>query len=354
MNTIYFRQQILMKKIAVFILLTICAKCTVYAQDIHFSQFNQTPQIINPAMTGMFKGNQRVILNFREQWKSISTPYQTFALAYDMGLMKKKWDNAYLGVGFFVFRDQAGDSKMSTTQFNLSLSSIIKANEKNSISAGLQGGFAQRSVDYTEVKTDNQYVNGSYDPNQVHGETGALKTSVFGDFTAGIAWKYYKTEKHIYSNVGASVYHINKPKQEFYSAVPERLYSKIAVHANTYFGIKENWMAVLPSVLYMQQGPTSEIEVGLMLRYKLKEGSKYTKLKKETALLLGAYYRAGDAIIPAIALEISNFAVGVSYDVNMSGLTAASSGQGGIEISIRYLNPNPFKNSDSRQGPSFF
>jgi len=35
--------------------------------------------------------------------------------------------------------------------------------------------------------------------------------------------------------------------------------------------------------------------------------------------------------------------MGISYDVNVSSLKTASNGQGGIELSLRYMSPNPFR-----------
>jgi hypothetical protein len=40
--------------------------------------------------------------------------------------------------------------------------------------------------------------------------------------------------------------------------------------------------------------------------------------------------------------EFSNYAVGISYDVNFSKLVTASSFKGGLEVSIRFVTPNPF------------
>ena len=80
-----------------------------------------------------------------------------------------------------------------------------------------------------------------------------------------------------------------------------------------------------------------------MVRHTIKEESKYTGLLKETAILLGVYYRVGDAIIPSFMFEMANYAVGISYDINISSLTEASEGAGGFEISFRYITPNPFK-----------
>ncbi|MFH1322164.1 MAG: type IX secretion system membrane protein PorP/SprF [Bacteroidota bacterium] len=48
------------------IVLNRCNRC--YSQDIHFSQFYQTPLIINPALTGSFNGQVRVLMNYKDQW----------------------------------------------------------------------------------------------------------------------------------------------------------------------------------------------------------------------------------------------------------------------------------------------
>lgn len=326
----------------------------ISGQDIHFSQFDNTPLIINPALTGMFKGDHRVLLNYKDQWRSMGAPYKTYAISYDMVLFRKKWEKSYLGGGFYVFNDKAGDSKFNTTQFNLSLSGIVPLNNHHKVSAGLQGGFAQRSVDYSNVTTDNQFVDGKHDPDQPVGETDNYNTSAFGDFTAGISWSYIKNEKYITANdqfkadAGIAVFHINKPRQEFYSFVTEKLYTKLVMHGSTYIGLKNTKITLLPSVLFIKQGPSIEVNFGGMVRYRMKEGSKYTGFIKESAVSFGGYYRAGDALIPAFMLEIANFAVGISYDINVSGLKVATAGNGGIEISLRYLNPNPFKKKKAR------
>jgi len=41
-------------------------------------------------------------------------------------------------------------------------------------------------------------------------------------------------------------------------------------------------------------------------------------------------------------MELGSFTFGVSYDINVSGLTVASSGRGGIEFSLKFVNPNPY------------
>ena len=50
-----------------------------YAQDPHYSNWQMSPLNQNPANTGMFEGDARFILNYRNQWQSVKVPYNTFS-----------------------------------------------------------------------------------------------------------------------------------------------------------------------------------------------------------------------------------------------------------------------------------
>ena len=101
-------------------------------------------------------------------------------------------------------------------------------------------------------------------------------------------------------------------------------------------------LALRPRISAYFQGPSREVNLGLMFRYLVFEGSKYTGNVKGLAINLGGYYRIGDAISPSVEIEIAGFTVGYSYDLNTSGLRVASNGKGGSEIYLKFQNPNPF------------
>ena len=75
-----------------------------------------------------------------------------------------------------------------------------------------------------------------------------------------------------------------------------------------------------------------------MIRYKLKQASKYTGYYKGTALSVGGFLRVKDAVAATLLLEHFNYALGISYDFNISDLKTATTGKGGIEISLKYVN----------------
>lgn len=327
----------------------------VFAQDIHFSQFYNTPLLLNPSLTGAFNGDQRVFINYKDQWRTVGSPYQTSLLSFDMGLMKKKWKSAYLGTGFTVFRDKAGDTQLGTTQINFSVSSIVFVSENQRISAGLQGGFAQKNINTEKMQWENQFDGNNFNASLATGETSAFEPYSFGDFSTGLSWTYGTEESSLFSNnefranAGLALFHVNKPKQQFntYQDI-DRMNSKIVMHSALHIGIGNTNYAAQPSLIYWKQGVQQELMFGAFVRYQLRAESKYTGHFKETALSLGGYIRAKDAFIPSILFEYASFAIGLTYDVNVSSLKEVSNKKGGVEISLRYVNPNPFRGGESK------
>ena len=125
------------------------------------------------------------------------------------------------------------------------------------------------------------------------------------------------------------------------------------IHSNSTIGIKDSRLAIKPGIMVSLQGPSKEIIVGTIIRYKLREASHFTGFFSEQAISLGAHYRIGDALAPSLWYEAGKLAIGVSYDVNMSSLTAASNMRGGLEVSLRFINPSPFRYNYKSNKPSF-
>lgn len=323
------------------------------AQDIHFSQINETPLLLNPASAGT-TGGFRGIMNYRDQWKSITVPYRTFDLSVDWVMKGKDWKKGALGGGLLMFHDIAGTSKMGTISAILNLSGIVHLDAKNILSAGLAGGFAQKSYQGSTLKWDNQYNGQSYDPALSSNEPFVSDKFSYGDFSAGVQWMFGEGERYITANdevkanFGISMFHFNQPVQVF-SAVKDRMYSKYLLNGGMAFGIKNTPFCIAPSFMYAMQGPGQEFTFGTMLKYKIKEDSRYTGFKKGASVSLGGYYRNHDAFVGVFQLEIAQYSLGFSYDFNTSDLRSVSGGKGGFEISLRFLSSNPyiFKSSSS-------
>lgn len=319
-----------------------------FAQDIHFSQFYMSPFTQNPAFTGAVYGMSAQV-NYKEQWKSVGTPYKTIAAAYDVSFQRKKKAKAFYAAGINFFSDKAGDSNMGTTQANLSGAAHVYMDRYTKIGAGLQIGYAQRSIDYTALQWGNQFDGQAYNPALSSRETNTSTAFAYPDVAAGVVWTYNNSagmrrvveNNDLKANVGMSVFHFSQPKYSF-AGNNEKLRMKFVLHADILLSVPFSNLGFVPGLMLYKQGAPSEILAGSLIRYKLKQKSKYTRDKSSSAFSIGGYYRAKDAATLAMLLEYSNYAVGMSYDINTSGLKTASTGRGGFELTIRYIAANPF------------
>jgi type IX secretion system PorP/SprF family membrane protein len=315
------------------------------AQDVHFSQLTESPLLLNPANAGL-SYKMRAIVNFKDQWKSVSsTPYRTFNVSADMMYLKKQ-NGSHLGMGINVFSDKAGEGQMGTTTGQLHLSGVLAANDRNLISVGLYGGFGQRSLTYGNLNWDRQYDGMTFDATRPTGEMQNFGNHTYADFGAGVAWFYGKGQGTLSSNngktftAGFSLQHINKPVYSFYGAGDQKLPMRIVAHGNAEIGLNNRNLVLEPSYLVMFQGGHHEINAGMMFKYLMQSASKYTDRKKPAAFSLGGYYRFADAAVIAAAYEFSNFRLGMSYDLNLSDLKTASNARGGFEVALRYVIMN--------------
>ncbi|MBL4592304.1 MAG: PorP/SprF family type IX secretion system membrane protein [Flavobacteriales bacterium] len=316
-----------------------------FSQDIHFSQFMNSSFLYNPGNTGLVNGEHRFLMNYRNQWSSIADPYSTYSFTYDTKLFKKATNNAKMGLGLGAYKDVAGDTKFGTTSILLSSSVLLKLDNSNTFSVGLQGGIMQNSISNSNLRWVNQYDGDGFDAAIPSGEDGSFNSTPFvGDFNAGVVWNYGTSEATITSNdlfsaqVGFAVNHLSRQRIKI-SNYDEKIYNKFTLHGKSFVGIKNTGFAVVPGFMFQKQGPSSELVLGTYLRTRLKNESRYTGIFKESAISFGLFYRLGDAFIPKIGLEIFNFNLGLSYDITASGL----GGAGGYEISLQYIVPNPMR-----------
>jgi type IX secretion system PorP/SprF family membrane protein len=325
----------------------------IKAQDVHFSQFYMTPLLLNPAEAGA-RHDMQGVLNYRNQWSSVSNPYTTANLSWDMRLGKNR-EKGYSAIGLNINQDKTGFAPLKTFQLSLTYAYHVKLNEKSTLGAGLYGGFMQRSISNSNVQWMNQYDGMAYNAALPSSEPSVSNSMMSPDFGAGLHYGYSKNEKYMTGNdhrkfhMGVSVFHVNQPAYSFYGT-GEKLFIKATAYANAEIGLPNSDVSLVPGVVYSIQGPSQELLAGGMLQYKLKGDSKYTGYVQGSAISLGAYYRNKDAVVASFLYKFSQYAIGVSYDLNVSKLKSASNGRGGIEISLRYTNPSPFlykKNASS-------
>ena len=348
-------------KIHILVLFYFLTQIKSYCQDFHFSQFNENPSLVNPALTGA-TSVLRASLVYKDQWRSVTNPFTTYGFSFESKFKASNWESVdsrrsmtfkksynRMAGGLSVYNDKAGIARMGTFQTNLSFAMFFPLSKLSSLSLGLQGSLVQRKVDANKLIYPSQYNGSTYDPNLSSGEALTQTNFMYPELGAGVVWSYGHNEKSIAANnqfkslIGFSTYHINQPKQNFIGGkTTDKLYRKYVFHGNILIGIPNSLVAIVPSWLVQFQGPTKEIMAGMMIKYYMSDDSKYTGFKQRSAIGIGAYYRNQDALIVNLLIEKGKYAVGFSYDINASGLARASKSRGGFEITLRMVTPNPF------------
>lgn len=302
------------------------------SQDINSSQFFAVPSNVNPAFTGFFNNDYFVAASYKNQWSSISAPFQTMGATAQMSLLKNKRPNSILGTGIDIVHDRAGTTNFSTTVFNLNVSYLQVLDKKRShvIGVGFQNGLVMRRFDLSKATFGNQY-NGYDGFDQSTGSGENILNTKQVDYNLGIGGLYsYSPKAHSNLFVSFSTYNLTRPNVSFYSGNENRLYTRYSVFAGGEVTLKGNW-SMLPSALFQKQGPNTEVMFGSFARYGLERNRK-----EMMAINFGMWYRYNDAIIPALKLEYKGLNITVNYDINVSKLTKVSRYNGGGEVSITY------------------
>lgn len=342
-----------MKTAQVFTIAFLLSSATIFAQDVHFSQSTEAPLLLNPSQAGMGH-DVLVTLNYKSQWKSVTTPYKTINVGADFSVVGKANEN-HLGLGINVFSDKAGDGSMGSTFGSLNIAGVLRASGNNLISGGISCGFGQRKLVYNNLTWDNQYDGLSYNPALGTGEPGTFSNHNMLDVSAGVSWYYGDKTSTISSNdarifsAGFALQHINRPAYSFYGDGDQRLPMKFIAHGKADIGLKNYSLILEPSYLIMIQGGHREFTPGMMVKYTPREASRYTGRVKASAFCLGGYYRHKDAFVACVRYEYSYWSAGFSYDINISNLNTASQAKGGFEISLRFMSPDPFGHKTTRR-----
>lgn len=305
----------------------------LHAQDIHFSQISEVPIIRNPALAGIFTGDVRVQAVYRNQWSSVSVPFQTSSLNGEYKFSVGSGDD-FMTLGGILFHDKAGSAALTTTQVKpvINFHKSLSSDRNMYLSAGFSGGIVQRSVDRSKMITDGQWGSGGYDPSIDNGESFSNGTFLYFDGSAGLTFNMQVGENednNIY--VGAAYHHFNRSARiSFYNSPDVKQIPKIVFSGGVRLNVNESAFMTFYGD-FSKQGPSEELTGGLLYSWKLDD-----ETNPKYIVSLGGFIRWNDAIIPMIKIDAMPITFAVSYDVNMSSLRAASQSRGGFELSLSY------------------
>lgn len=327
-----------MYRILLFIICC-CLWGKLRAQDPHFSQFFASPLTLNPALTGKFSGTYRITGNYRNQWPTINNAYITNAFSADFHLLQQKIpNNDTWGFGMSGYNDKSANGAVAFNFASLSTAYHKGLDEDgyHQIGAGFQVSFANMLINTSMLNFEDQLTVNGFTGVTSETFSGATLSSKYLDINAGFMYNGSTSDKNNFY-LGVSMYHLNRPKQNF-NGGQYVLSARTTIHGGGYFPVSPH-ATLHMSALYMSQAGANEIMLGGAIQL-----IANPDVEKPASIYAGSWLRVNDALIPYLGLEFNDLRIGVSYDLNTSGLKTASLNRGGIEVSLIYIR----KPSDQR------
>lgn len=310
------------------------------AQDIHYSQFFNSPLNLSPALTGVFAGEQRVTADYKGQWASVPVDYSTFSMAYDRNFSSYADTTGFFSAGVLLNYDKAGSVDLNLINVGLNASYSLRLNKKSTLTPGVQIAFNSRRYDFDKVSTGNQW-NGEFRDINIPAEISQDEAISFVDLSIGLNY-HRQTSYRDYLDLGVGIFHVATPEQSFNKGnFTSNLNRKVSVYGMSSFELASK-VDLLLNALYSNQVTYQEIVLNA-------QGKIYLNKNKERnkALYLGLGYRFDDAFYPMIAIQYEKIYVSFNYDINISDFSHATGNQGGPELHFRYMIYNlpqaPFK-----------
>lgn len=328
----------------VMLILVVCLSGSLTAQDIHFSQFFNSPLSTNPANTGFLPSEDyRLGVNYRSQWANIPVPYRTMSVYGDAQAFRDRFDNGWVGLGGLILHDVAGSGNLTSTKIYASAAYHQMLGNTGLLSAGFNLGWANKRVDVTKFTFDNQWNGKFFDVFAPSGEVFNATNVSYLDVQAGINYAWFPTD-NIYVHGGASIHHLNRPRETFFASSPtydNRLSPRYIFFADAMVKLNEQ-VILSPAAYFSTQAKATEFMMGLHANYNLTGNG-------EQQLIAGVYYRHGNAVIPMVGYQWKNMRFMFSYDATTSALSNFSNMNGALEFSLQYGGFYSTYNGDKRQ-----
>lgn len=245
-------------------------------------------------------------------------------------LVNKIPETDVFGVGISALSDASANNilKLNYGSVAMSYHKALDENGYNTIGAGFQGTYSSLNLDVSKLFFEDQLTQNGFTGTTSDILSNGVRQNYL-DVNAGLLYSGSSNGINNYY-FGVSMYHINRPKVSFKDK-SWYLSGRITVHGGGSFPVTDQ-LTLHTSIIEQIQNKASETTLGAALATTLNNDQD-----KPTSVYLGSWMRFNDAIIPYIGLEFGGLRIGASYDLNISGLKAATNTRGGAEISLIYI-----------------
>lgn len=280
--------------------------------------------MLNPASSGNSDYMVRFAAVQKQQWNSITRAYTSSGFSVDGDLYSLPAYKLSLSGGLVLFRDVAGDGNFGMYSAAIPLAiRYAPAAKLGTFTFAFEPGILQYGVNVQDLIFDNQQ-NGQASS----GESWAGNQLLLTDFGIGFVYSNDQIFSDADITAGVALKHLNEPSYALDGTQTTMLSrrSSFFMHGNIALDMKHS---LLPQLLYSVQKENREWLAGAMFTTNHSSQSIHFHA-------YGLHFRPGDALILSGRIGWKDLQIGLSYDLNYSGLFRSSRGQGGLEITLQY------------------
>lgn len=314
----------------------------INAQDLHFTQIENTIVMNNPALVGKMEGYAKLTTNYRSQWVGSNSSFNTsYGFAeFNFG-KKKRGTNGYIGVGSFFLNDVGGQSRLGMRSGGINASGHVPLSKNEWLSAGMNVSFNQRTIDLSNVTFLSQWDGSQLNSNVSSGENVGFLKDIYTDVGLGLAFHYDQTTEQAFNAkeykivAGVSIQHLTRPQMNFISIDKDRLHLKTTLHFKYEIGLSTISILEISGAQFFQ-GPHAETIFGMRLKNKFKESSHFTSLVNNQFFTFGTYFRSTGDLCPTVSIDFSALKFAVVYDYNVR-IKSSQAFKHSLELQLSYL-----------------
>lgn len=317
------------------------------AQYFQFSQYNFTPQRINPALVASSDYKSAAFL-FRRQSTAGGFHLNSNSLQAMYPFLLKS-GRRWSGVGISLLDDRSGPASIySTQEAALSYAVNVDVASDQSFSVGVRLLYQNRRIDMSGLYTGSQYLpDRGFDGSLSTGEDlGSLRNS-FVTFSAGLHWQKVTDKGIPLATMDISFFDFNKPNDAFISET--YALSGSFVIAGSIRAYKRDNMSVYPEVLFTQHANTRVVNAGAVFRCDLR--SDLNEIAPHVDMI--TKYIFGRSGLLGLQYHNERFSIGVSYDLPLFVRNVANLGAFEVGVALKKLSErsrNHPKNRKARVG----
>lgn len=310
--------------------------CTVLnGQNLpQFSLVHEAPLYLNPALHGNMDGVYRGGILYRNQWNSLSVPFETTLLYADIKSTPSWLNNRSIAYGIQFYNDRLGNGGL--VQNNLAIGAAVPifldAQRKHLLNSGVQIVYHQFSLDASKLNFESgfDFVSGRF--SGINPLVNSLSSALM-DCSLGLDYQFHPSDEVNYQ-VGIAFKHLFGANYQLAgnSGIP----AFFSTGVNYYFKLsKKVWENVMlhPHLTSVYQNGQYTTLLGSEASYALGR-----RVLEKVDLRMGIHYRWKDAFVFSGGINHENFTFLLAYDYTLSQLNQYNKGMGGFEFSINYAN----------------